>query len=572
MKKVTFLFSFLMIISFALSAGGSQESEQNKIDERVGEGYLYKYEPAITLTGNRIARSEVDFINNPYTKWASETLGINYELKWLAPDADTERQKLTLAMASNDLPDIVSIEAGDLFSRMVNSGILLPLDDLIEEYGSPLTKAMIKMYQDALDDNFFSLFTVDGKIYAFPEASDIFAANWKTLWMRQDILDEMNLDAPETIAEFETVLEKYKNTYPDGVGFISNAGDSNGMIPIMEAYGAFQYKWIKDSAGNLAYGSIQPEMKNALETLSRWYQLGYFDKEYFIKDDTKNREPLLAGNGLSVYGNWWYVLWPFPDMWTNVPTAEMTPLLPLIGPDGQQSIMHDISNGYFNSGRAISSSCKNPEALIYLLNEELDSHFRYNKELREQMAALGYDFKYGYEEWTSPVNPDADPKDQKWNYKIEGPDKFWNTFVENPVHLSFGFKYNEGPFDLFSRYVVTGEAYRNDNLESLSKPDYIDYEKYFSTPSNKMNAHVKNVENYDFIKNSDIIIFNEFTTVPTDTMIDKRAYLDKIEEEYFTKIITGALPLSSFDTFIEEWNKAGGSQITTEVNEWNNSK
>lgn len=572
MKKMAALCLFLLMTVSVVFGGGAPEAEESAAEGRVGEGYLHKYDPPITLSGNRVARADVDYVKNPYVEWAGESLGINYELKWLAPDVDTDRQKLTLAMASNDLPDIISVEAGDMFSRMVKSGVVRPLDDLIEEYGSPLTKALIDVYQNALDDNFFSLFTVDGKIYAFPEASDIFAANWKTLWMRGDILSELGLAVPETVQDFEHVLDAYKKARPEGVGYVCNMttdlASSNGMAPVMEAHGAFPKKWITGANGDLVYGSVQPEVKEALETLNRWYKRGYFDREYFIKDDSKNREAMIAGNGLSIYGNWWYVLWPFPDMWTNVPAADMVPVLPLKGPGGRQFIMHDVKNGYFNSGRAISSSCEHPEALVYLLNEELDSHFRFSRELREQMAAAGYEFKYPHEEWTSPVNPDAEPKDHKWDYRVEGPDKFWNTFVENPVHLSFGFKYNEGPYDLFSRYVVTAEAYRNNNLESLSTPDYIDYEKFFSTPENKMAAHVRNVENYDYVRNAGIIVYNQFTTVPTATMIDKQAYLDKIEEEYFTKIITGDLPLSAFDTFVEEWRQAGGSQIAAEVNQW----
>ncbi len=77
---------------------------------------------------------------------------------------------------------------------------------------------------------------------------------------------------------------------------------------------------------------------------------------------------------------------------------------------------------------------------------------------------------------------------------------------------------------------------------------------------------------YDRIRIEGIIIYNEFTTAPTPSMVDRQAYLDKIEEEYYTKIITGELPVSSFDTFTAEWEKAGGADITSEVNEWYKTK
>jgi len=51
----------------------------------------------------------------------------------------------------------------------------------------------------------------------------------------------------------------------------------------------------------------------------------------------------------------------------------------------------------------------------------------------------------------------------------------------------------------------------------------------------------------------------------TPTMTDKWANLMKLETETFLKIIMGAAPLDAFDTFVEDWKKQGGDQITTEV-------
>jgi putative aldouronate transport system substrate-binding protein len=566
MKRLVFLVLLTVMCLAVISAAGSRDVGESEVQGRVGSGYFHKYEPGITLTGNRISSATVDFVNNAYVEWAEEELGITYKLKWTAPDAETDRQKLTLAMASNDLPDIISIESGDLFARMAKSGVLKPLNDLLDTYASPLTNERIEVYQEALNGNFFSLFQVQGDIYAMPEASDVFSSNWYALWMRGDILAELGMEAPDTIEEYEAVLAAYSEAYPGNVGMVFN------QTPIMEAYGAFPKKWVKDGNGGLEYGSVQPEARSALEKLNSWYENGYLDKEYFIKDDSKNREPMIAGNALSIYGNWWYVLWPFPDLWVNVPAADMVPLMPLSGPDGDKAIMHDINNGYFGSGRAISASCEHPEALVFMLNQELDSQFRFDGTLREKMKAVGYEFMYPYEQWQQPVNPDAPQEEQVWNYQVEGPDKFWNSFVGNPANLPFGFKYNEGPYDLLNRYLVTAEAYRNDAIDTLSIPDQIDYTEYFSTPVSKMEAHVRNVEMYDLIKDEGIIIYNEFTTAPTPSMVDRQAYLEKIEEEYYTKIITGELPVSAFDTFTKEWEKAGGADITSEVNEWYKAK
>jgi putative aldouronate transport system substrate-binding protein len=41
--------------------------------------------------------------------------------------------------------------------------------------------------------------------------------------------------------------------------------------------------------------------------------------------------------------------------------------------------------------------------------------------------------------------------------------------------------------------------------------------------------------------------------------------LRKLEDETFLRIIMGAAPLETFDTFVENWKRQGGDQITQEV-------
>ena len=51
-------------------------------------------------------------------------------------------------------------------------------------------------------------------------------------------------------------------------------------------------------------------------------------------------------------------------------------------------------------------------------------------------------------------------------------------------------------------------------------------------------------------------------------MGEKQAYLDKLEEETFVKIIMGTESIDAFDTFVDNWYANGGTEITEEVNAW----
>lgn len=66
----------------------------------------------------------------------------------------------------------------------------------------------------------------------------------------------------------------------------------------------------------------------------------------------------------------------------------------------------------------------------------------------------------------------------------------------------------------------------------------------------------------------DLLTYDQCGAIVTDTMVDSLAQLEKMELETFTRIITGDASVDEFDTFVENWNRMGGSQITKEINEF----
>jgi putative aldouronate transport system substrate-binding protein len=61
---------------------------------------------------------------------------------------------------------------------------------------------------------------------------------------------------------------------------------------------------------------------------------------------------------------------------------------------------------------------------------------------------------------------------------------------------------------------------------------------------------------------------NKFTGIQTPGMGKYAAKLSKLENEAYTKIIMGTVPISEFDKFVDQWKKEGGEEITKEVNSW----
>jgi putative aldouronate transport system substrate-binding protein len=71
----------------------------------------------------------------------------------------------------------------------------------------------------------------------------------------------------------------------------------------------------------------------------------------------------------------------------------------------------------------------------------------------------------------------------------------------------------------------------------------------------------------EYTKNGQILM-NAFDGVPTETMRTRQSSLDDLRDEIFTRIIIGELPISAFDTFVADWKRQGGDDITREVNAW----
>lgn len=58
----------------------------------------------------------------------------------------------------------------------------------------------------------------------------------------------------------------------------------------------------------------------------------------------------------------------------------------------------------------------------------------------------------------------------------------------------------------------------------------------------------------------------------TPTQMNKAQSLSNYENGIFLDIISGRKAISSFDTYVEQWKKLGGTDWTREVNEWYKSK
>lgn len=499
--------------------------------------------------------------DNTYFDWIKDVFNVDMQMKWNAEDTTT---KLNLAMASNDLPDIIHCSGTDL-ATLVNGNSIQPIDDLVDEYASPLVKYLLGQFQEATGGSFLSAYTYGGHAYGIPTLADVWATTSGATYIRKDIVEELGYELPTSIEELEEIYAAYKEAYPEGTAIALSSGDTGlgGIETAMYAAGAYPYKWVETEDGSLVYGSVAPEAKTGLEILAKWYQNGWIDKE-FATNSSLNGQKFAAGDVLSEVAMWHIVWGDARNLAMNNPDAFVYALDPLTyeGNGGLWCTSNAFSVGA--SCIAVSSACEHPEFLIYLTNLAWDSQFRNNLEIRELMEKeYGYTFVHPVTEVLDPINPEAAPGGQirPYSKEVGGPGYFdgWGGYE---VHIP----YNQGAYELVGQYKRIME---NDAAGvELTKVDADERAKYSDVSENNWLCLTTNVTMFYKMVEEGRLITDKFASSATPTAVEKGAYLSKLEAQAYVQIITGEKPLDYFDEFVNEWYTAGGEDWTEEVNAW----
>ncbi|MBE5770643.1 MAG: extracellular solute-binding protein [Clostridiales bacterium] len=321
--------------------------------------------PTITIMMNNNGRTwDPETSNN---KKIMEILGVNLDVTLV--DAET----MTLSFSSGDLADIVTF-SNLTFSEFVDTGYLLPLDDLVEKYGENIKKP--------LDDFAKGCVTVNGTMYALPYENNnvkyftTLRADWlKTLGYDLSVYPQLpDSDVYEIpLADYEKMLEDMTKKDPDGNGKddtygLSTYGAANDATSFMSIYGAFggvreQY-YVKDEA-LWAYETTD-EYRNALVELNKLWNMGVIDPELFILQKDQAKANIMAGKHGS-YVSWWSTAYEMirDGMYDLQPTTEWATAV-IVGPDGYKGAK---DNGRITTTICITTACENPELAMQVLDK-----------------------------------------------------------------------------------------------------------------------------------------------------------------------------------------------------------
>lgn len=528
---------------------GETSDEGGQAEAADGSKALQPFEETVTIRMGHGLDPNTTFAegetveNSRFVQWLKNDMNIEVQYDWICSNTDFG-QKINLCIGSNMLPDAMNIGQTQ-FLAMLKYDQIQPLSAVFEEYASDRLKQYVESGGEALMD----AICVDGEMYAIP-APNLTASGVNTMWIRQDWLDELNLEVPRSVDEVFDVAKKFVEAKMGGdntVGIVGPAsgdqltgrgGNRWGLDPFFGAYESYPEYWLQNENGEVAYGSVQPQTRDALAKLAEMYAAGVIDPEVFVRSDAL--EPVSSGRAGIFFGPWWcgYTV----DKVTLDGSQEWAAYMAPLAGDGKfYSPMADPTSSYV----CVRKGYEHPEVAVQIINYLIANEQQWTDEGKTADTS------------TSGVYP------------------LFNVY-DNADEIEYSYewlkKFNLGEVAKEDVDVTGRKLLRNDldAIEVMKLDPRDDFSlEYWDLDNEMADSNIPRLVSImigarPLIEEGYEPVYNAFNG-QTETMEAKWANLQKLEEETFAKIILGQAPIEEFDNFVTKWYAEGGQEILEEV-------
>mgnify|MGYP000654997845 FL=1 len=543
----------LLILCGCGDSGATPSTRENAETKEEYEAALYtarttpygKYPEQLTYTLGKLSGANNSnlpdgetYENNAYTRLLNERLNVQNQDVFEAMD-EQYTDSVTMVIAQNDLPDVMIVEDLDELQYLVDNDMIADLTDSYNNCMSDTIKNIYGSYgRDILD-----VVTFGGKIMAIPETNISDGPN--LIWLRKDWMDALGLSAPRTLSDVEEIIRQFKEKDPGHNG----AGNTVGLVCdtslcggcgysseytldiIFAAYGAFPKQWIYDEDGNVVYGSVQPEAKEALAHIHELYKEGILDQDFLMRTSSNLIELIVDGQCGSFFGPWWAPNNPLMQAVEQNKDAEWQPYLIATEKSGLTSYHTQNPSGKYI---VVRKGYEYPEIACKIVSVLFD-YLRYND--RDNQEIVDY-----YKE-------NVDPTARPFAINVDYNNALQICYGELN-HVFAGDKSADELNVLEYSYYEACESYLKD-AENASAEDWAAYTSRITACKILNDGRTNKVES---------LYFGE-----TETMVTDWWSLENLESDTYLKIVTGESSLDEFDRFVENWYQNGGETITKEV-------
>jgi putative aldouronate transport system substrate-binding protein len=361
----------------------------------------------------------------------------NVKFKFWFIDDQRWNEVLNVKFAAGEIPDVFRLRDISNLARYVKIGVLgeLPLTTIKKL--APHYYAYIKRADKS--KIIWDITSYQGKNYGFsmPNFDHLYpnVMVWRTDWLKNVGI----VKKPETLAEFETAMYKFRNNDPDQNGKKDTYGLSvTGFNPVFGAFGIRSIPlrqtdktndlFMYNKKNKIVFTPLRPGAKQALALLQKWYKDGVIDPE-FVTGENKGGYWALSHSfmenriGLTALVYYYHYAPPntaegplgalcYQQITKVNPKAQYEMGPPPIGPKGVRGM---CQGDYSGEKIGISfKAAKNPaklNAIMKMLDtmfydedywllvqygrKNIDWHFGHNHEIESTQSALDHEKQRG---------------------------------------------------------------------------------------------------------------------------------------------------------------------------------
>ena len=387
MKKVLSVV-LVMLCALALFANGQNESTTQASTVLKGPG---------NVTLKRLGYNAGFDVNTNYMVPVMKEI-TGYDVEYFALPAQNADEKLLMEVASGKDYDIVNLSV-DQWRTLVSNGALMPLNDLLEEYGQDILKSNTDDVWNALSDE-------NGNIYGVPYMYPYDTEVNNFMVVRMDLLRKAGIEElPKTLDEFYNMLVTLKKYYGDDyiilAGPYKNAANgSNSLIfpqVISSAFGIYN-DWMVDEDGKVFYISEHENFDDMISFLAKCASEGLFDPDWAANTTSSVTEKFASGRAIIACADRNLVQACIPALMTSngLEEDDFGFIQPLEGADGTCMYLKSENIGKISS---ILKNSKNAADAINWINLKVQNQLYIN------IGVEGVHFTYDSDGSINPINP-----------------------------------------------------------------------------------------------------------------------------------------------------------------------
>jgi len=343
--------------SAATTASGSKETTRAASGSTSGYAFEAKKDPVtLTIFVDGAGTLWESWGNDPVSRKITELTGISF--KCIAP-VSSDDSKLTLLIASDDLPDVVTAWYGNTaWSSMVQNKMLADVEALANQYAP-------KLRSELVDEEIWNYCRADdGKVYYllnsyrtkealkwFEDNDYLIATNQPVILMRQDYYEEIGKPDIKSAADFMKACEQIKNNHPDTIPFYTGGLTTAGPSYLRYFFGVGIYHIAQDGTVSMSYRN--PKYVDMYVWVNEMVRKGLMTEDSFVDGSEEKDSKSLAG----AVASYAWTIGESEKTPANNPNTYYYPMKPW---DSYEQVRTNA--GYIQF--AISEKSKNKEAAI----------------------------------------------------------------------------------------------------------------------------------------------------------------------------------------------------------------